>query len=87
MTELVVTLPDELAQRAKNAGLLSNSAIQQLLEEAMRRQAGRRLLEVAERIQAAGSAPMSEEEIMAEVQAVRAERRGRQAKADDADCS
>lgn len=84
MTELVVRLPDELAQRAKSAGLLSDSAIQQLLEEAMRRQAGRKLLEVAERIQAAGIAPMSDEEIVAEVKAVRAERRARQAKADDA---
>ena len=33
MTELVVKLPDELAQRA---GLLSDSVIGRLLEEAMR---------------------------------------------------
>lgn len=39
MAELVVKLPDELAQRARNAGLLSDSAIQRLLEEAMRREA------------------------------------------------
>jgi hypothetical protein len=42
------------------------------------------LLDVAKRIQAAGIAPMSDEEIVAEVKAVRAERRARQAKADDA---
>jgi post-segregation antitoxin (ccd killing protein) len=82
MTEVVVKLPDDLAQRAKNAGLLSDSAIQRLLEEAMRREAGRRLLEVAERLHAAGVEPMSEEEIAAEVEAVRAERRARQAKPD-----
>jgi hypothetical protein len=75
MTELMVTLPDDLAQRARNAGLLSNSAIQRLLEEAMRREAGRRLLSIAERIQATGIPPMSDEEIVAEVKAVRAERR------------
>jgi len=75
MTELMLTLPDDLAQRARNAGLLSDSAIQRLLEEAMRREAGRKLLSIAERIQAAGIPPMSDEEIVAEVKAVRAERR------------
>jgi hypothetical protein len=39
MTEWVLRLPDELAQRAMNAGLLSDSAIQRLLEDAMRREA------------------------------------------------
>lgn len=75
MTELMVTLPDDLAQRARSAGLLSDSAIQRLLEEAMRREAGRRLLAIAERIQAAGIPPMNDEEIVAEVKATRAERR------------
>ncbi len=84
MTELVGTLPDEPAQRAQRAGLLSDSAIQRLLEDAMRREAGAKLLEVAARVQAAGIAPMSDEEIVAEVMAVRAERRERQAKKPDA---
>ena len=74
MTEVVVKLPDEWAQRAKNAGLLSDSAIQRLLEEAMRREVGRKLLAIAERVHAAGIEPMSDEEIVAEVKAVRAER-------------
>lgn len=78
MTELVVKLPDELAKRAQRLGLLSDSAIQRLLEDAMRREAGRQLLQSAERIQAAGIPPMSDEEIVAEVKAVRAERRARQ---------
>jgi post-segregation antitoxin (ccd killing protein) len=77
MTELVVKLPDELAQRARNAGLLTDGAIQRLLEEAMRRQAGRKLLAIAERVHAAGIEPMSDEEIVAEVKAARAERRAR----------
>lgn len=79
MTELVVKLPDELAQRARSAGLLTDSAIQRLLEEAMRREAGRRLMQVAARLHAAGIEPMSEEEIVAEVKAARAERRVREA--------
>jgi hypothetical protein len=81
MTEWVLKLPDELAQRARNAGLLSDSAIEQLLEDAMRRRAGRKLLETAQQIhahvQSAGIPPMSDEEIVAEVKAVRAEQRAR----------
>ena len=87
MTELVIRLPDELVRRAKQAGLLCDSAIQALLEEAMRRQAGPQLLDAARRIQAAGVEPMSMEEIDAEVKAVRAERRARQAQGTGADRS
>jgi len=74
MTMIEIRLPDELAQRAKNAGLLSDAAIQELLEDAMRRQAGRRLLDVAEGIHAAGIPPMTMEEIDAEMKAYRTER-------------
>jgi hypothetical protein len=84
MTHLTVNLPDELAQRARQAGLLSDQAIQRLLEDAMRREAGRKLLDIAKRVQAAGIPPMSDEEIVAEVKAVRAERRARLAKDKDA---
>ena len=79
MTELLVKLPDELAQRARSAGLLTDTAIQRLLEEAMRREAGRQLLQVAERLHGAGVPPMSEELIVAEVRAARTERRAREA--------
>jgi hypothetical protein len=75
MTKLVVTLPDELAQRAKRAGLLSDGAIQQLLEDAIRRQAGARLLAVADRVHAAGIPPMSMEEIDAEVKGMSGDNR------------
>lgn len=83
MTELVVKLPDELAQRAQRAGLLSDSAIQRLLEDAMRRQAGLRLLKAAARVQAAGIPPMDDDEVVAEVKAVRAARRSRPTKPQD----
>jgi hypothetical protein len=59
--------------------LLTDSAIQRLLEEAMRQEAGRRLLRVAEQLHAAGIPPLSDEEIVAEVKAARAERRAREA--------
>lgn len=84
MTELVVKLPDDLAKRAKNAGLLSDKAIQRLLEEEMRREAGRKLLQVAKRIHQSGIPPMSDQEVVAEVKAVRAARKARQGKAGSA---
>jgi hypothetical protein len=87
MTEVVIKLPDELAQRARNAGLLSDSAIQDLLEDAMRRQTGRQLLDVAQRLQAVGIEPMSIEEIDVEVKAVRTELRTRQITGGGADRS
>ncbi len=84
MTTLTIDLPDNIAKEAKDAGLLTPEVLAQLLKDAMRRQAGRRLLDAAKRLQAAGIPPVSEEEIVAEVKAVRAARRARQAKADDA---
>ena len=83
MTELTVELPDELAQRARSAGLLTDGAIRQLLEDALRREAGRRLLQVAVQLHAAGVDPMREDEIVAEVQALRAERRAQRVQGQD----
>jgi post-segregation antitoxin (ccd killing protein) len=79
MTMIEISLPDELARRAKSAGLLSDAAIQHLLEDAIRRWAGRALVDVARHIQEAGIPPMTMEQVDAEVKAVRAERRARSA--------
>jgi hypothetical protein len=78
MTTIEISLPEDLAERAKRAGLLSDNVIQQLLEDAMRRRAGRALLDIAKRIHDDAVPPMSDDEIVAEVKAVRAERRARQ---------
>lgn len=75
MTTLQVNLPDELAQRAQSAGLLTDAAIQNLLEDAIRREAGRRFLETGQRLQAARIPSMSDEEVVVAVKAVRATRR------------
>lgn len=80
MTTVQFNLPDAVAQRARSEGFLTDEAIRQLLEEAMRRKAGRRLMDVAERLHAANIESMSEEEIDAEVRAVRAERRASSSK-------
>lgn len=76
MTTVQFNLPDAVAQRARSQGLLTDEAIRELLEDAMRRQAGRRLMQLTERLHAANIEAMTDEQIDAEVQAARAQRRG-----------
>lgn len=76
MTTFQIELPDATAQAARAAGLLAPQALERLLTEALRRrQAASALLSIAQRVEAAGIAPMSMREINAEVKAERAERR------------
>lgn len=75
MTTFHLNLPDDLAQRAQNEGLLNDRAIGQLLEDAIRRAAGRRLLEVGRGLQQADIPAMNDDNLVAEVKAVRAARR------------
>ena len=82
--ELKLDIPDRLAQDAAQMGLLEPDKLQALLREAVRDRRIAQLAEARARVAAAGIAPMSMEEIQAEVDAVRAERRARQTKADDA---
>lgn len=71
-TEVTITLPDSLAREATQAGLLTTSVIEGLLREEIRRRAQRELKEAMGRMAAvAGPAP-TEEEIQAEIDAVRA---------------
>jgi hypothetical protein len=78
MTLIQIELPDATAEAAREAGLLTPQSLDRLLTEAIRRrQAGDRLLAIADRVAEAGIAPMSMEEINAEVKAVRALRRQR----------
>ena len=78
MTTIQIELPDATAQAARDAGLLTPQALARLLNDAIKRQqAADSLLAIADRVAAAGIAPMSMEEINAEVKASRAERRQR----------
>lgn len=75
MTKIQIELPDAIAQAAQAAGLLTPQALDRLLSHALRRQeAANYLLAVADEVAAAGIAPMTEEEITAEVKAVRKDR-------------
>jgi len=73
--EIKFSLPDNVANDAKAAGLLSPAAIETLIAEALRRKAFDEVLSNADRVEAAGIPPMSMEEINAEMEAYRAERR------------
>ncbi len=73
--ELTLNLPDELASKAQAAGLLNSEAIEKLLRERLRRQAGEELRGMLNKADAPGVPPMSEDEIQAEIEEYRAERR------------
>ncbi len=76
MTTLQIELPDSTALAARAAGLLTPQALDRLLTQALRRrEAANSLLSIADRVAAAGIAPLSMQEINAEVKAARSERR------------
>lgn len=77
---LQIDLPDTLVRKAKRAGLLNSEAVTEWLrEEVRRRQAGATLKAVLDKVRAQPGKPMPMKEIIAEVKAVRAERRAREA--------
>ena len=75
--DLKLELPDSLAKEAANMGILEPNALQTLLREAVRNRRVARLAEARKRIAIAGIAPMTMEDIQAEIDADRAERRNR----------
>ncbi len=77
--ELTLNLPDSLASAANDAGLLSSDAIEHLLREAVRRKAVDELFGKMDELAEANFPPMTMDEIQAEVDAVRTERRKRAA--------
>lgn len=75
--ELKLDLPDHLAQDATRLGLLEPNTLRRLLSEAVRSRRLAQLAEGRQRVADAGIEPMSEEEILAEIEAHRAEQAGR----------
>ena len=75
MLELTLNLPDELASKAQAAGLLNSEAMGKLLPAQLRKQAGEELRVMLNKVDASGIPPMSEDEIQAEIDAYRVERR------------
>jgi predicted transcriptional regulator len=91
MTTVQIELPDDLAKKAQDLGVLSNANIQEIIEAAVRREAGRKLMEVtplsADYPLKDDGTPMNEDELMdminEEVRIVRAENRAKRIAAQD----
>jgi uncharacterized protein HemY len=77
MTTVQITLPDELAQQATNAGLLSPEAMETMLREQLRRSASENLRALWNRLPPEELTPEIEQEIVQIVREVRAEQRQR----------
>lgn len=75
VVEVKLNLPDGLAKEAARMGLLEPETLQDVLREAVRTRLVQRMLESRKRISASGLSPLSMEEIQAEIEADRAERR------------
>ena len=77
MTTVQIKLPDELAQKAASAGLLSSDAMEATLREQLRRRAGEALQSMWQRGPQEELTPEIEQEIVKDVRKARAERRKR----------
>lgn len=81
MTTVQIELPDQLAEEARRAGLLTQEAIERLMRDAIRRQALVELKQAMDRMAAVEGPEMTPEEIVQEIKAARAERRARDTRA------
>lgn len=77
MTTIQITLPDDLAQKATEAGLLSTGAMQHMLQEELRRRATETLRDAWARIPTEELTAEVEQEIVEAVRSYRAEQRSR----------
>lgn len=75
MTTVQITLPDQLAQEAAQAGLLAPDKIEALLRQRLRAERIERMQTVRAKLAADPMTPMTPEEIQAEITAYRAEQR------------
>lgn len=81
MTTVQITLPDQLAQEAQRAGLLSPRAIEKWLREELKARQTDELFASMDRMAAVNEpAAMSPEEVAEEIRAMRAERRATSAR-------
>lgn len=73
--ELKLSLPDQIADQARAAGLLTSEAIERLVRQAIRKAAAERLIEYGKRLREPGGPEITEAEFESELKAVRAELR------------
>jgi hypothetical protein len=75
MTIVQITLPDVLAQEVASAGLLAPEKIERILREQLRAERIERLQAARVTLAAEPLAPMTPQEISAEIEAYRSEQR------------
>jgi hypothetical protein len=73
--EVNLTLPEALAREAETIGLLQPEALEQLIRDEIRRRRVDELFDGADRLAASDRAPLTEEEVEAEIRAARTEGR------------
>jgi hypothetical protein len=80
MTTVQITLPDQLAQEAQRAGLLSSAKLEHWLRDQLKAQRADELFAAMDRMAAVNEPTvMSPEEVAQEIAAMRAERRTKSA--------
>lgn len=78
MTQITLTIPDDIAQQARDLGLLDNDQLTALIEAEIvrkRQNAAQKLLEIIDRIQTI-EPRITQEEVDAELEAYYAEKSG-----------
>jgi hypothetical protein len=75
MTTVQITLPDALVQEATKAGLLAPEKVERMLREELRQERTERMKAARATLAAEPLAPMTPEEIRAEIDAYRTEQR------------
>jgi hypothetical protein len=78
MTTVQLTLPDQLAQEAERAGLLSPESLEEMLRRQLKAKAAEQLFAAMDRMAAVDDPSyMSPEEVAEEIKVMRAERRAK----------
>ena len=75
MTTVQITISDALAKEAAAEGLLETGSIEAILRERLAAARVAKMQATRQKLSSAGTPPMTAEEIEAEIQAYRAERR------------
>lgn len=73
--EVKLTLPDPLAEEAAASGLLSAESFERLLRDEIRRRRAEGLFAAADRLNELSSPALTDEQVLAEIQSARAEKR------------
>ncbi len=81
VAKIEISLPDQLAEEAQRAGLLSSPRVEEWLREQIRKQRTGELFAAMDRMAAVPNpTPMSPEEVAREISLMRAERRAKAAR-------